>query len=71
MRAEDKERPAILPLLPALEAMPCAYQRRLSCVFPSMHRGPRLIPPGPSIFLSPPPRSNKIVAVASRTQTTA
>lgn len=62
MRAEDKERPAILVLLPTLEAMPCAYQRQLSCVFPSIHVEASLISPS----ASPPPLQLWFTAVASR-----
>lgn len=52
MRAEDKERPVILSLLPTLKAMPCAHQRQLLCAFPSVHMGTSLIPsppPSPSV----------------------
>lgn len=65
MRAEDKERPVIFSLLPALRAMPCAHQRQLSCAFPSVHLGTRLypvtLPPSPTPSIDRPWQSHKEV----------
>lgn len=62
MRAEDKERPAILAPLPASETMPCAHHRQLPCVFPPTHVGTRLDNPPPH----PTSAQRYIVAETSR-----